>query len=76
MKEKSICLVIGILSVVFVHGVFAKVNINTATFQELQTLPQVGPSTARAIIDYRELHGPFMSIHDITKVPQIGEKTA
>jgi len=56
-------------------GVLAKVNLNTASITELQTLPRIGQGLAQAIVDYRDLHGPFRSIHEITKVPKIGDKT-
>ncbi len=51
------------------------VNINTASANELETLPGIGEVTARRIIDYREAHGPFETIEDIQNVPGIGEKT-
>lgn len=52
-----------------------KVNINTATQTELDTLPGIGPSKAAAIISYRETHGPFRNPHDVTNVKGIGEST-
>ena len=52
-----------------------KVNINTGTRQELQTLPGIGPQLAQRIIDYRQEHGSFATAHDITEVRGIGEKT-
>ncbi|HEA47220.1 MAG TPA: helix-hairpin-helix domain-containing protein [bacterium] len=51
-----------------------KVNINTATIQELQTLSRIRSKTARSIIHYRNLHGPFRSIEEIMNVPGIGAK--
>jgi competence protein ComEA len=48
------------------------ININTASAEELDTLPGVGPTIAQKIIEYRELNGPFLSIEDITNVPGIG----
>lgn len=50
------------------------VNINTATAEELDTLPGVGPSTAAAIIEDREANGPFSSPEDLMRVSGIGEK--
>ncbi len=50
------------------------VNINTATLEELDTLPGVGESTAQAIIEEREAGGPFTSVEDIMRVSGIGEK--
>lgn len=50
-------------------------NINTATAQELDQLPGIGPSLAQGIVAYRDAHGPFSSIEDIQNVPDIGPKT-
>lgn len=49
------------------------ININTATKEELDTLPGIGPVTAQKIIDYRQEHGNFSSIEDIKNVKGIGE---
>lgn len=51
-----------------------KVNINTATAQELDGLKGIGPAIAQRIVDYREAHGPFKSLEDLKKVSGIGEK--
>lgn len=48
------------------------VNINRATAAELEKLPGVGPSTAQAIIEYRNSHGPFASPEDLLNVKGIG----
>lgn len=50
-----------------------KININTATQTELETLPGIGPSTAIKIINYREQQGKFKSIEDIKNVSGIGD---
>ncbi len=50
------------------------VNINTASSDELDSLPGIGPSLASAIICYREEHGDFKTTRDIINVPGIGEK--
>lgn len=50
-----------------------KVNINTATQTELETLPGIGPSTALKIINYRKENGKYNSIEDIKKVNGIGD---
>lgn len=49
-----------------------KININTATQAELETLPGIGPSTALKIITYRKENGKFQTIDDIQKVNGIG----
>jgi len=51
-----------------------RININTASSDELQKLPRIGPKTAAAIIQYRNRQ-PFTRIEDIQKVPRIGPKT-
>jgi comEA protein len=50
----------------------ARVHINSATVEELETLPGIGPSLAQAIIDYRDEHGPFASLDDLDNVPGMG----
>ena len=50
-----------------------KININTATQTELETLPGIGPSTAIKIINYRKENGKFANIEDIKKVSGIGD---
>ena len=52
-----------------------KVSINSASLEELCTIPGVGPSTAQKIIDYREGISSFQSIEDIKKVNGIKEKS-
>jgi competence protein ComEA len=51
-----------------------KININTASADELQLLNGVGPSTANAIVDYREQNGAFGSVEDLVNIKGIGEK--
>ncbi len=53
----------------------APININTATQEELETLPGIGPVIAQRIIEYRQTNGNFQTIEDIQKVPGIGAKT-
>ena len=52
---------------------FPPVDLNTATAEELDTLPGIGESLARRIIAYREANGPFGSIEEIMEVSGIGE---
>ena len=49
------------------------VNINTATAEELDVLPGIGPALAGRIIAYREEHGPFAAAEDLLEVSGIGE---
>ena len=51
----------------------AKININTATGTQLETLPGIGPSTANKITAYRKENGKFSNIEDIKEVSGIGE---
>lgn len=52
-----------------------KVNLNTATKDELKTVPGIGDVTAQKIIDFREKNGGFKTIDDLKKIDRIGEKT-
>jgi competence protein ComEA len=54
------------------QAVTEPVDLNSATEQQLDTLPGVGPSTARAIITYRLQHGPFARVEDLLNVRGIG----
>lgn len=58
-----------------VPGEDKRVNLNTATLEELDALPGVGPSTAKNIIAYREAYGGFAAPEEIMNVKRIGEKT-
>ena len=53
---------------------FLPVDLNTATIEELDTLPGIGPVTAGAIVEYRETHGPFNAPEDLLQVRGIGPK--
>jgi competence protein ComEA len=51
------------------------VSLSTATLEQLDTLPGVGPVTAQKILDYRAQHGPFRSVEALDAVPGIGPTT-
>lgn len=53
-------------------GPAGKVNVNTAEASALETLPGIGPTLAKRIIAYRNEHGPFATVEDLTDVPGIG----
>jgi competence protein ComEA len=56
-------------------AVGALVNLNTATLDQLDTLPGVGPVLAQSIIDYRTKRGRFTKIEELQEVDGIGSKT-
>lgn len=63
------------LMFLFTGTAFAAVNINTASQAELEALQGIGPTKAKAIIEYREKVGLFASIDDLEKVSGIGSRT-
>ncbi len=52
----------------------AKVNINTATIEELMSLKGIGKKKAESIVEHREKNGPFAAIEDLKGVNGVGEK--
>ncbi len=50
-------------------------NINTASVEELQEMKGVGETRAKAIVSYRDQHGPFAQVEDLLEVEGIGEAT-
>ncbi len=76
IKRISICFLIGLMFVVFNQSALPgkdKVNINSATKQELTILKYIGEKTADKIIEYRTAQ-PFQKVEDIMNVKGIGQK--
>jgi competence protein ComEA len=48
------------------------ISLSSATLEQLDTLPGVGPVTAQKIVDYRTAHGPFRSVDELDAIPGIG----
>jgi competence ComEA-like helix-hairpin-helix protein len=57
------------------QGAPAPLNINTASLAELDALPGIGPSKARAIVRYREEHGPFTAVEALDAIPGLSRAT-
>jgi competence protein ComEA len=53
----------------------AKIDINSATVETLETLPGIGPAKAAAIVRFRSTHGPLRQLGDLLQVPGIGKTT-
>lgn len=74
-KGESGTIISGITSAVGSEVTQQKININTATSEELQTLDGIGPVTAEKILTYRDRNGAFQNIEDLKNVDGIGDKT-
>ncbi len=81
LQRKRVWAIIS--AVVFIFTIYGtvwaenteKININTATVEQLVQLQRIGPSYAAKIIEYRKANGPFEKPEDIMKVSGIGSKT-
>ena len=78
--KRSWAVILAIVFLLAIHGTLiaqeeSKININTATVEELIQLKRIGPKYAQRIIEFREKNGPFEKVEDIMKVSGIGEKT-
>jgi competence protein ComEA len=71
-----IAVFVGLVCIITANAAEAeKVNINTATAEQLTQLKGIGPSHAAKIIEFREKNGPFKTPEDLTQVSGIGPKT-
>ena len=71
---KKLLLIIAV-QFIFISTVNAAVNINTATLEELKTLPGITTSKAKALIDYRSKAGKFRRVEEVNNVEGINSKT-
>jgi len=51
-----------------------RIDLNTASVEELKKLPDIGPARAKAIIDFREKSGPFRRVEELLAVPGISKR--
>ena len=65
--------IFGALAALTSSLLLAAVNINTATVDELKSLPGVGPAKAAAIVEYRSRNGNFKSVEELKQVKGIGD---
>lgn len=72
MKTILSFLALGIFGI---NMAFAAVNLNTATASDLDGIKGIGPSKAKAIIDYRSKNGSFKSVEDLKNVKGFGDKS-
>lgn len=69
LNYRSLLVLAGLIA----FPAFAGVNINTATQSELEAVKGLGPSKAKAIIEYREAHGKFKTLDELDKVKGFGK---
>jgi competence protein ComEA len=58
-----------------VVALWASIDLNSASETDIATLPGIGPSKARAIVEYRAANGPFRAVEDLDDIPGIGTAT-
>ncbi|MDA3922893.1 MAG: helix-hairpin-helix domain-containing protein [Salinisphaera sp.] len=72
---KKILLILWVSALFYAGAAFAAVNINTADASSLSSLAGIGSVKADAIVAYRDDHGDFKSLDELTNVNGIGSKT-
>ena len=56
-------------------GAAAAINLNSATVEQLEALPGIGPKTAQLIVEYRQKSGGFKKVEELMNIKGIGEKS-
>lgn len=74
MTHRILALAAGLLSSLLVRAAEAPLDLNSATAEQLEALPGLGPAKARAIVDDRTKNGPFGSVDELDRVKGIGPK--
>ena len=74
LKKGFLAVLMGVILSTSLAFAVDKININTATSNQLQALNGVGESTAMSIINYRQEHGSFNSVDELTNVKGISDK--
>jgi len=70
---KKLLLTLSVL--LFSGSLYAAVDLNTASVEELQAVKGVGASKAEAIVQHRKQHGPFKRVEELDDVKGFGKKT-
>ena len=68
-------LLLTLLVLLFSGSLYAAVDLNTASVEELQAVKGVGASKAEAIVQHRKQHGPFKRVEELDNVKGFGKKT-
>lgn len=74
IKHLLLSLFVALFMIAGVAQAGDRINVNTATVEQLQALPGIGTATAAAIVAYRSEHGLFKSVEELTNVNGVGEK--
>ena len=68
-------LLLTLLVLLFSGSLYAAVDLNTASVEELQAVKGIGASKAEAIVQHRKQHGPFKRVEELDEVKGFGKKT-